>query len=612
MTYGILSVSLSLLLTAMKSLFSSCLLLLLAGACCVSGFFIVPRMAPRQRASMGLRMGIDVSGLTMVPLPAEDVAALAEAAAQGGGGADFLVVQNLLIIVFGTGYLLYEGRPRGSAREELLEIRRSTVTGANLGVFASKLIPQGTVIGAFPGYVKNTDDALKSKSGDKAKQQAKQYMWALSDDVVLDPTNEQGVLELQISLGPFKVDTMMARINEPPRNGDCNVYTSTQGTIVQVIAERDIFSNEELFMDYGQTFDRTAYDSPEALEKRDKEAAQRTRAAKQAQEDAFMRLQPIVQGDDEEPASLGSETSNPDGFIGKLAKNEAKFKKAGIISPEEGAELFAELGTRGMVASTEDRDLIQSLSGKADRAVGGAVRRSTASSPEEVAQFDKSLGKGMMDSLLGGSRSSGGGNSDKDLLEGLRRQMGAETDDVPDLMDTGLFGGATGNNAKEVAKQDDWISVTMPGAFSSSANADDADPEMKKAPLLSQEEAAELQGRLDNLSDEQIEEVFARLRSALGDKMKDDLGKAIQDSRSSGSKGIKAMPRAQSVDPAMRTKYATELNAIEDELEKIYSDPLGVWQELMANPDKYGGGPDDAEGGVDETLTRSEEEESFQ
>jgi hypothetical protein len=38
----------------------------------------------------------------------------------------------------------------------------------------------------------------------------------------------------------------------------------------------------------------------------------------------------------------------------------------------------------------------------------------------------------------------------------------------------------------------------------------------------------------------------------------------------------------------VRSKYASELNAIEDELEKIYSDPLGVWQELMANPDKYG------------------------
>ena len=53
------------------------------------------------------------------------------------------------------------------------------------------------------------------------------------------------------------------------------------------------------------------------------------------------------------------------------------------------------------------------------------------------------------------------------------------------------------------------------------------------------------------------------------------------------SEGLKQMPRAAVVDPEIRKKYGKELDAIEDELEKIYSDPLGVWQELMANPDKF-------------------------
>lgn len=50
---------------------------------------------------------------------------------------------------------------------------------------------------------------------------------------------------------------------------------------------------------------------------------------------------------------------------------------------------------------------------------------------------------------------------------------------------------------------------------------------------------------------------------------------------------IKKMPRVPPVDPEMRQKYKKELDAIENELDKIYSDPLGVWQEFMANPEKF-------------------------
>ena len=49
----------------------------------------------------------------------------------------------------------------------------------------------------------------------------------------------------------------------------------------------------------------------------------------------------------------------------------------------------------------------------------------------------------------------------------------------------------------------------------------------------------------------------------------------------------KKMPRAPPVDPEMRKKYKRELDAIENELDKIYSDPMGVWQEFMANPEKF-------------------------
>ena len=50
---------------------------------------------------------------------------------------------------------------------------------------------------------------------------------------------------------------------------------------------------------------------------------------------------------------------------------------------------------------------------------------------------------------------------------------------------------------------------------------------------------------------------------------------------------MKKMPRAAPVDPEMRKKYNKELDAIENELEKIYSDPIGVWTEFMKNPEKF-------------------------
>ena len=73
-------------------------------------------------------------------------------------------------------------------------------------------------------------------------------MWQLDDDQVLDPTNADGVLEGELTylFGLIKIDTTVARINEPPVGGDCNVYTRIDGSGVRVIAERDIFADGTL------------------------------------------------------------------------------------------------------------------------------------------------------------------------------------------------------------------------------------------------------------------------------------------------------------------------------------------------------------------------------
>ena len=107
-----------------------------------------------------LSAGIDVSGLTFVPIPAEfnlDTVATSTISAT----SSWTDLSNALIIAGGIAYFQYERRPRGSARDDLIEIRKSKV-GGSLGVFSKKYIAEGTELGVFPGFLVSTEDALAS------------------------------------------------------------------------------------------------------------------------------------------------------------------------------------------------------------------------------------------------------------------------------------------------------------------------------------------------------------------------------------------------------------------------------------------------------------------
>jgi len=202
-------------------------------------------------------------------------------------------------------------------------------------------------------------------------------------------------------------------------------------------------------------------------------------------------------------------------------------------------------------------------------------------------------GKGKFAKVMGGAgAATGAGDEDDELLDGLRSQMGEDRgEDSPDLMESmeDMFGGVKGEPA------------SSPNA---KASEPQEDKEEASSTMLSKDEAEDLQRRLDNMTDEQVEQVFAKLRTALSDKMKSDLEVAIEKNKA--DKGLKTMPRAAVNDPAVRSKYSSELNSIELELEKMYSDPLGVWSELMANPDKYSPGPPIKEGDVADKLGSDE------
>ena len=90
-------------------------------------------------------------------------------------------------------------------------------------------------------------------------------MYALNEEQVIDPTNADGTVDLEITFlfGLIKVDTTIARINEPPTGGDVNVFTRVDASGVSVVAERNIFTGEEVFMDYGRVYDRSDYEREE-------------------------------------------------------------------------------------------------------------------------------------------------------------------------------------------------------------------------------------------------------------------------------------------------------------------------------------------------------------
>ena len=86
---------------------------------------------------------------------------------------------------------------------------------------------------------------IKSELDDKARTAAKKYFFVLGDEdgEVIDPTNKSGQLDLEIAFlgGLIKVDTMLARVNEPPKGSTVNVFTRVNGPDAVVVADRDIF-----------------------------------------------------------------------------------------------------------------------------------------------------------------------------------------------------------------------------------------------------------------------------------------------------------------------------------------------------------------------------------
>eukprot|EP01026_Neomeris_dumetosa_P016749 TRINITY_DN1639_c0_g2_i1.p1 TRINITY_DN1639_c0_g2~~TRINITY_DN1639_c0_g2_i1.p1 ORF type:complete len:241 (+),score=43.32 TRINITY_DN1639_c0_g2_i1:127-849(+) len=153
-------------------------------------------------------------------------------------------------------------RPRGWALSTSLKVQESSVHGR--GVFAREDIPKGTIIGAYPGRVRSLEE-LDAKS--QRCPRVKGYIFRMDNGMILDPTDMSGEPSDKPSPGLpwWPIDVSLAFVNEPPRGGkgtNIVIEVGTNPTEVMFVATRDIFKDEEVFVDYGLYYDRTSYLEP--------------------------------------------------------------------------------------------------------------------------------------------------------------------------------------------------------------------------------------------------------------------------------------------------------------------------------------------------------------
>jgi hypothetical protein len=182
-------------------------------------------------------------------------------------------------VVTYIGIVAYLDRPRGTefvVENEQVRVQQSTVPGAGLGLFVATDLPRGTVLGTYPGVVIPLMQHTRKLRQFPA---CEGYIWRFSDNqMVIDPTNQRGELEEYVVGGnpsqPGSVflfesilsklsasQSSLCRINEPPRGRDVNVITREDlgARTVTLELERDVYRGEELFIDYGLSYDRSRY-----------------------------------------------------------------------------------------------------------------------------------------------------------------------------------------------------------------------------------------------------------------------------------------------------------------------------------------------------------------
>jgi hypothetical protein len=195
----------------------------------------------------------------------------------GGGGGGVALATQQGIIGLGTyaALLVALDRPRGGVAkgiDAMVQVRDSTVAGK--GLFVTQAMTSGTVLGRYPGVCTPLEPHLDKL---RAHPQCEVYIWRFSDNrYVLDPTNRMGRLDEVSYGGTFRTaawfeqvpllrylakDTKLCRINEPPLGKTTNVRMEENlaDRTVTLSLIRNVYAGEELFADYGTSYDRSRY-----------------------------------------------------------------------------------------------------------------------------------------------------------------------------------------------------------------------------------------------------------------------------------------------------------------------------------------------------------------
>jgi len=138
------------------------------------------------------------------------------------------------------------------------QVASSEVAGQ--GVFAVQWIAKGTAIGAYPGVPRKADSMLRKAS---LAPNSRRYVFQSTSCIWLDPTDQAGLLSSKLGfplLGP-SCDVSMAYMNEPPLGCAVNVeiVDGADSLDLRFVTTCDIQAGTELFLDYGQSYDRSAY-----------------------------------------------------------------------------------------------------------------------------------------------------------------------------------------------------------------------------------------------------------------------------------------------------------------------------------------------------------------
>ena len=195
------------------------------------------------------------------------------------GAADAVFDPGFVSLVIGGSVASLAGleclsAPQGSLAADdalaTLRLGESTLSGAELGLFALSDINSGRELGSYPGGLRERGEWVAS--GKSATGSAARYAWTLdaggdaAGALIIDPTAFDGELEecTSSALGFFSVPTLLCHMNEAPDSASLCVRaieeeiapTGILAAIngpnrgVRFVATRPIKAGEELFTQY--------------------------------------------------------------------------------------------------------------------------------------------------------------------------------------------------------------------------------------------------------------------------------------------------------------------------------------------------------------------------